>query len=85
MRRAVILTALRAEYAAVRQHLVNPREDVHRKGTVYERARSPRRLESGIFSLAKSDLEIRPQPSKPNGRSSTSSRSFSSSLAWPAE
>src|SRR5258707_4671296 len=35
LRQVVILTAIPAEYQAVRRHLRNPREVVH-KGTVYE-------------------------------------------------
>jgi nucleoside phosphorylase len=35
--RAVILTAIAVEYKAVRAFLVNPKEEVHSGGTVYER------------------------------------------------
>ncbi len=43
MTRAVVLTALQVEYAAVRKHLTEVREEVHPRGTVYER---------GVFSVA---------------------------------
>lgn len=46
--RAVILTALRVEYEAVRVHLKNLREEVH-KGTVYER---------GNFNAGEAEWEI---------------------------
>jgi nucleoside phosphorylase len=36
MKRAAILTALPIEYKAVRRHLVDPKEILHPKGTVYE-------------------------------------------------
>jgi nucleoside phosphorylase len=39
MKRAVILTALRVEYNAVRQHLSDCIEHTHQKGTVYEMGR----------------------------------------------
>ncbi len=35
--RAVILTALRVEYLAIRAYLTNPQEDMHHRGTIYER------------------------------------------------
>jgi nucleoside phosphorylase len=37
MHRAVIITALPVEYAAVRNYLKNPQEEIHVQGTIYER------------------------------------------------
>jgi nucleoside phosphorylase len=48
MPRAVILTALSIEYLAVRQHLTNLQEEIH-KGTIYER---------GSFTAQGRDWEI---------------------------
>lgn len=48
MPRAVILTALSIEYLAVRQHLTNLKEEIH-KGTIYER---------GSFTAKGRDWEI---------------------------
>lgn len=36
MKRAVVLTALPVEYSAVLRHIVDPKEALHQKGTVYE-------------------------------------------------
>src|ERR1043165_866011 len=52
--RAVILTALAVEYQAVRSHLTNLVEEVHPKGTVYEKGR----FESGdeIWDVAIAEI-----------------------------
>ena len=36
-KKAIVLTALRVEYEAVRAHLINLEEEVHPQGTIYER------------------------------------------------
>ena len=46
---AVILTAIRIEYMAVRAHLSHLREDIHDQGTIYER---------GIFSINGQNWEV---------------------------
>ncbi len=54
-KRAVVLTALPVEYIAVRKHLVDIREEVHPRGTVYERGMlemaSPEGWEVGIVEI----------------------------------
>jgi len=59
MPRAVILTALRVEYLAVRAHLADLREEVHPQGTIYERgqfARNGAVWDVGIVEIGAGNL-----------------------------
>jgi nucleoside phosphorylase len=52
--RAVILTALPVEYLAVKDHLANPREFVHGKGTVYEQGTFA--TQGGVWEVAIAEI-----------------------------
>src|SRR3990172_8596908 len=56
----VILTALPIEYQSVRAHLINPREETHPKGNVYERgvfSSNSRSIEVGIVQIRKGNVK----------------------------
>lgn len=59
--RAVILTALHVEYEAVRTHLRSLHEEVHEKGTIYERGEfvaGQARWEIGIVQVGKGNTAV---------------------------